>query len=266
MAASIPLFAQGTIEGAAKAIGELYSGSELTRVLDEARLRGDPGEGHTKWRRLALVVANHQARYGTGKALVALIGVALSPERTFDRAELAAVTRDHLNQMLSLAGLKVLDDGRVARTAKARTVSEAQARTEHLRELLTQRGAHERVLAYCRPELLREDYYEAVFEAIKGLGSRLRDMGGTDADGPKLVESTLEGVDPLIRLNTRATQTQRDEQRGVALLMKGIFAAFRNPAAHEPRIEWSMSEQDALDVLGTLSMVHRRLDASLAAR
>jgi uncharacterized protein (TIGR02391 family) len=88
-------------------------------------------------------------------------------------------------------------------------------------------------------------------------------MGARDEDGPKLVESVLEGSDPLIRLNARVTQSQRDEQRGVALLMKGMFAAFRNPAAHEPRLVWSMSEQDALDVLGTLSMVHRRLDGAV---
>lgn len=65
-----------------------------------------------------------------------------------------------------------------------------------------------------------------------------------------------------ILLNDRANRSQRDEQRGVALLMKGVFAAFRNPAAHEPKIVWTMTEQDALDVLGTLSMVHRRLDAA----
>lgn len=86
--------------------------------------------------------------------------------------------------------------------------------------------------------------------------------GETDEDGPKLVEAILEGSDPKILLNDRANRSQRDEQRGVALLMKGVFAAFRNPAAHEPKIVWTMTEQDALDVLGTLSMVHRRLDAA----
>lgn len=70
----------------------------------------------------------------------------------------------------------------------------------------------------------------------------------------------MAGSTPRIRLNALQTRTQRDEQRGVANLTKGLFSAFRNPAAHEPRIEWTLSEQDALDVLGTLSMIHRRLD------
>ena len=116
------------------------------------------------------------------------------------------------------------------------------------------------MLTYCRPELLRKDYYEAVFEAIKGLGSRLRQLTGVDGDGYALVEDAMAGSTPRIRLNALQTRTQRDEQRGVANLTKGLFSAFRNPAAHEPRIEWTLSEQDALDVLGTLSMIHRRLD------
>ena len=37
-------------------------------------------------------------------------------------------------------------------------------------------------------------------------------------------------------------------------------AFIRKSAAHEPRLEWSLTEQDALDALGTVSLVHRRLD------
>lgn len=69
----------------------------------------------------------------------------------------------------------------------------------------------------------------------------------------------------MVCLNDPSTQSlrYRDEPRGVALLAKGLFAAFRHPTSHEPRVEWSMSEQDALDVLGTLSMLHRRLGGAL---
>lgn len=34
----------------------------------------------------------------------------------------------------------------------------------------------------------------------------------------------------------------------------------RNPLAHEPKMEWNVSEQDALDILTTISFVHRKLD------
>jgi len=102
-----------------------------------------------------------------------------------------------------------------------------------------------------------------VFEAIKGLGARLREIAGVDADGHALVDQTLAGQAPTIQINTGSTRTERDEQLGVANLAKGLFSAFRNPAAHEPRLQWNLTELDALEVLGTLSLIHRRLDQAV---
>jgi uncharacterized protein (TIGR02391 family) len=260
-----PPFPSGALEQTCKLIGDLYSGSELTRIMAEIPLKNDLGEGNTKWRRLAFAVSSNQAATGSGNALIALITVSMRPDRIFDRADAAHQSRDELNQVLSLVGLRVRDDGKVARTTRAQTTDEARDRTERLRTLLRNRGAHQEVLAYCRSELLRKDYYEAVFEAIKGLGSRMRQLTGLDADGYGLVESAMAGSSPMLRINALQTRTQRDEQLGVANLAKGLFSAFRNPVAHEPRIEWTLTEQDALDVLGTLSMIHRRIDHAVLA-
>lgn len=264
MTKRIGVFPLGTIEGVSKIIGDLYSGTELTRILAEVPLRSDPGEGHTKWRRLAYTVSNNQAKTGTGNALIALVRATMRAERTLDRKSRADVARDELNQVLSLVGLKVLADGRVATAKKASTDSEALARSERLYKILELRGAHAEVLAYCREDLVRKDYYEAVFEAIKGLGARMRSMTGVDADGYGLIEKTMAGASPLLRINEGRTRTERDEQLGIANLAKGLFSAFRNPVAHEPKLHWKMSELDALDVLGTLSMIHRRLDTAMS--
>ena len=45
--------------------------------------------------------------------------------------------------------------------------------------------------------------------------------------------------------------------------MRGVVGAFRNPTAHEPRVEFPLAEEDALDMLATISMVHRRLDQAV---
>ncbi|WP_245518726.1 MULTISPECIES: TIGR02391 family protein [unclassified Mesorhizobium] len=37
---------------------------------------------------------------------------------------------------------------------------------------------------------------------------------------------------------------------------------FRNPMAHEARINWAMSKEDAEDLLSLVSLIHRRLDAA----
>ncbi len=260
----ISAFPLGTIEGVSKIIGDLYSGTELTRIMAEVPLRSDPGEGHTKWRRLAHAVSNNQAKTGNGNALIALVRAAMRAERTLDRKSRADIARDELNQVLSLVSLKVLADGRVATAKRASTDTEALARSERLCKILEQRGAHAEVLAYCREDLVRADYYEAVFEAIKGLGARIRSKTGVDADGYGLIEKTMAGSSPPLRINGGRTRTERDEQLGIANLAKGLFSAFRNPVAHEPKLHWTMSELDALDVLGTLSMIHRRLDAAVS--
>ena len=43
-------------------------------------------------------------------------------------------------------------------------------------------------------------------------------------------------------------------------LLKGLYGTIRNPLAHNPKIERDMVEQDALDILTMISLVHRKLD------
>jgi uncharacterized protein (TIGR02391 family) len=43
-------------------------------------------------------------------------------------------------------------------------------------------------------------------------------------------------------------------------LVKGLYGTIRNPLAHNPKAEWGMTEQDALDILTMISLVHRKLD------
>lgn len=259
-------FQPGTIEDVAKVIGELYSGSELTHILVEVGIRKrDPGEGYTKWRRLAQAVSDNQCATGNGNALVKLITVSFSPQHTLNRATQADTACDKLNQILSLEGLRVNDEGKVATTQPAKTVQEALSRGERLKSLLTKRNYHSEVVKHCRDHLSKSEYYEVVFEAVKGLGSRLSKMAEVDEDGYKVVDAALSGAAPRILLNSFSSVTEHNEQTGIANLSKRLFSTFRNPAAHETRLNWSITEQDALDMLGTLSLIHRRLDTATLA-
>jgi hypothetical protein len=161
-------FPQGSIEEVAKIVGDLDSGSELTRILDQTGLPDPLGSAMTKWKRLAAAMQENQASKQDGGAGVGLIHAAMAPDRTLSRRAEAAIARDDLNQVLSIAGYRVKDDGRIATATRATTDSEAAARSERLHKLLSDRGAHPDVLRYCRPELVRTDFYEAVFESIKG--------------------------------------------------------------------------------------------------
>lgn len=65
---------------------------------------------------------------------------------------------------------------------------------------------------------------------------------------------------PLFAINALSTDTEKGEQRGFVNLLTGLFGTIRNPLAHNPKIEWDMSEHDALDIMSTLSLIHRKLD------
>jgi len=252
-ASTIAAFGHRSIENIARIIAELYTGPELTRILASIGMPDPLGDGATKWKRLAASMQEKQYSQGDGRPVLAVIIAAMKPEMVWDRQAKAAVARDELTQVLSLSGYRVRANGTIGPAEKAATASEASARSERLRKLLEARDAHPEVIRHCRGELLRKDHYEAVFEAVKGLGARLREKSGLDEDGRALVQAALRGKQPRVMLTDCSTVTERNEQEGVALLAEGVFAAFRNPAAHEPRLVWEVSEQDAPRWRPTLS-------------
>ncbi len=122
------------------------------------------------------------------------------------------------------------------------------------------------VLASCTAEFLQENYFHAVFEAMKSISAKLRRLSGATSDGATLVNEVLalgQSGMPMLRINDLKTETDRGEQRGFANLLVGLFGTIRNPLAHNPKVEWQMTEQDAIDLLTTASLVHRKLDNAI---
>ncbi len=121
---------------------------------------------------------------------------------------------------------------------------------------------HGQVLNYCRPELWDENYFHGVFEATKGVGERIRLLSGLNGDGADLVHKAFAGQQPILVLGPLTTESEKSEQKGFANLLIGLFGAVRNPLAHAPKTNWPMSEQDALDILTLVSLIHRKLDGT----
>jgi len=106
---------------------------------------------------------------------------------------------------------------------------------------------------------MHDNYFHAVFEAAKGLAQRIREMTGVQLDGAALVDKVFACDRPLLAFNRLETETEKSEHKGFATLLKGCFAAIRNPLAHEPKILWE-GEEDAADYLTLISLLHRKLD------
>ena len=164
---------------------------------------------------------------------------------------------------LAFVGLRVNDEGKVARGAQAQTLDEATRIATSIRDELQRRKAHPEVLRYCSMEVLKKAHFHACLEATKSIFDRLRSLTGISGDGAALVDATLafgkSGV-PLLAINSLRTQTEKDEQTGLANLVKGLNGLYRNPTAHDPRLNRTINDDELLEVLTMVSMVHRRLD------
>ena len=111
--------------------------------------------------------------------------------------------------------------------------------------------------------MLVENYFHSVFEATKSIADRLRDMTGLTTDGNILVDIVFSTDNPLIKINNLSNQSERSEHIGLSNLIKGIFGLIRNPTAHDPKIKFTINEEEALDIITIISYIHKRLDNKL---
>ena len=108
--------------------------------------------------------------------------------------------------------------------------------------------------------MLAENYFHSVFEAVKSIAQVIREKTGLTDDGSELIDKAFSITNPLIKINSLISETEESEHKGFANLIKGVFGMFRNTTAHAPKVIWSIEEADALDILTTISLIHRKLD------
>jgi uncharacterized protein (TIGR02391 family) len=213
--------------------------------------------------RLFNALSAQQRRNGCGNAVLAFVSKALAPVRFHDTPGVFEAIRAEVNVALAFAGYYVDEAGKLHEKKQAETLSEARRRAMRLRSQLVDRGLHARLLRYCVSEIDDDNYFHAVFEASKSLADEIRQRTGRTEDGVTLVDAVFESGKrghPLLVLNAMTTETERSRQNGLANGLRGIIGSVRNPAAHEPKIKSTMTEQDALDELSHMSYLHRRLD------
>lgn len=225
----------------------------------------DPGEGTTKWKRIHHALAACQQKHSVGNHVVQFTLLAMNPVRYVGKAALFDDLRARLNVVLAFRGYTLGSDGQLRSAEGVSNLKDAEERSGRLRAELSRRRVHHDILRACRAELLQDNYFHAVLEATKGVAEKIRQKAQLATDGHRLVDEAfgLAAGHPQLAFNTLRTESERNEHLGLMNLMKGAFSAFRNPTAHEPKERWSVSEEDALDLLSILSLLHRRLDAAI---
>ena len=257
-------FSQSELEAIAAALGDTsegLTGTEIGHLLATVKM-ADPTPALTKWKRLHNAFVERQNHSQNRRAINEFIRQALRPERYSKEPNRFESMRTNVNRALAFSGLAVRATGDLIEVARATTLTESQRRADELKADLTRRGVHPDVLRFCRAELVADNYFHAVLEAAKSVADKLRTRTGLTEDGAKLVDMALCGSAPRLAINDLITESQRSEQSGFANLIKGAFGMFRNPTAHEARVLWTMSKEDAEDLLSLASLIHRRLDAA----
>jgi uncharacterized protein (TIGR02391 family) len=256
------IFSQSELEAIAAALADTsegLTGSEIGHILTTLKI-ADPTPAMTKWKRLHNAFVERQNQTHNRRAILQFIREAMKPERYTKQQERFEPLRANLNRALAFSGLSVDASGKLSTVSKAHTLTEANKLADELRADLFRRGVHPDVLRFCSAELVADNYFHAVLEATKSISDKLRTKSGLSEDGAKLVDATLCGSAPRLAINAMLTDSQRSEQSGFANLIKGTLGMFRNPTAHEARILWAMTKEDAEDLLSLVSLIHRRLD------
>lgn len=254
----VPPLSNAQIESLSQVLGDCGTGSEITSVLSDMGVSDDSGQS-TKWRRLNFLFRKFQVWDRCANRILAFIEQFLAPARFVGENEIFEDYRREVNIVLSFSAIEYGADGKFKRVQVAKTLTEAEQRANTVKSKFQGRRIHPEALKYCRPELMDDNYFHAVFEATKGLAQRIRDMSGEDGDGAALVDRVFSTRQPLLAFNTLRTETEQSEHIGFATLLKGCFAAVRNPLAHEPKILWD-GEDDAADYFTLISLLHRKLD------
>lgn len=237
--------------------------AELEAALVPAKLdRLD--DGPNKRTRLLTTVHNAQVHRGSGNTLIAFLNAAMNPARYVRDPLRFEQLRGQLNAVLVLYGLRINDQGQLARGPSASTLSEAAQLSGELLSELHRRGCHLVLLDYCSEELVRQSLFHAVSEAAKSIPDRIRRHTGLAGDGAALYDQVFgtSTVAPLIRITDMRDDSEISEHRGFKNLLVGVHGHYRNPRAHRTRLGSSEDRDDFLDAFSILSYLHRRLDSA----
>ncbi|QIO09594.1 TIGR02391 family protein [Acinetobacter lanii] len=258
----------GSLESICKILGETnngLSGTEITKYLVECNIK-DLQLNSTKWKRLYDALYSKQTEDRCSNNVLNFIRYVIRPSRHIHRKEWFENIRNELNYVLSFEGLSLTESGELKQADKVQTFDEAEARAQNLRKALLDRKIHPDVLALCKAELLVDNYFHAVFEATKSIAEKIRLKTKLTSDGAELVDQAFsyKAKIPYLALNrltTESEESEESEQKGFMNLLKGVFGTFRNTTPHVPKIKWNIEEQDALDTLSMISLIHQYIES-----
>lgn len=103
----------------------------------------------------------------------------------------------------------------------------------------------------------KRNFSGAILDAFYFLSELLRNKSATEGDGASLIGQAFGGAAPKIKLNRLQTESERNVQRGMELLLRGLYQCIRNPRSHD---KISDSEEDAQVLILFVGYLIRQID------
>ena len=129
-------------------------------------------------------------------------------------------------------------------------------------EAFSARNFHREVVEHSRDLFLQSNYFHAVFESAKAYNKAVGSKAQSDRDGANLMLKVWD-CSGTLKVTPCESETDQNVQDGIKFLSAGLMRAIRNPTAHEPAVDWPISQQDCLDILSFISFLFRQLDDSV---
>lgn len=105
------------------------------------------------------------------------------------------------------------------------------------------------------------EYLNAVFEASKLLEDYISSRLDVDAYGNRLLDYAFPKKDKrIIFVQDLGSFSEKNEQEGLELILRGILKAVRNPKGHRPKTKLDIDAYEALDQLVIISYLFKRVE------
>lgn len=261
---AVKSFDHTTLKNIAEVVSVILSHTEITQELQLAGIK-ESNQGTNKKDRLFYAMKDRQQQDACGNNILAFVKKVIDPRRYINNEIEFEQHRCNLNSKLLFEGIEMNKYGEFATVDKARTITEARERSQKIKQKIHGIGVHPDALKFCEVEYLQENYFHAILEITKSVADKMRQKTNYVSDGSDLVDECFalgKEKKPMLAFNLLNTPSEESEHKGFANLMKGFFSMYRNPKAHNPKINEETQLSEMMEVLVISSIIHRKLDAS----
>ena len=109
-----------------------------------------------------------------------------------------------------------------------------------------------------------DNYRGAIVDSVFMLTDTIRNKTGLEGDGSSLVGQAFGGDNPRIKISNLQTDSEKDVQRGIQDILRGIYIGIRNPRSHDVIVDEKVTADSIIVfvnyLLGVIDMSKLRFE------